>query len=115
MVKPTTVQLILSLDVTFGWSLRQLDVKNVFLHGTLNEEVYMDQPPNYIDPHYPTHVCHLNKALNGLKQALQAWFHCFSTFLIKFYFRCSHDNSSLFIYQQQLDTIYLLLHVDCDH
>ena len=44
VVKPPTVRLVLSLAVSLNWPLRQLDVKNVFLHGTLKEEVYMTQP-----------------------------------------------------------------------
>jgi hypothetical protein len=49
VIKPPTVRLILSLAVSLNWPLRQLDVKNAFLHGTLKEEVYMTQPQGYID------------------------------------------------------------------
>jgi hypothetical protein len=52
VVKALTVRLILSLAVSLNWSLRQLDVKNAFLHGTLKEEVYMTQPQGYIDPQH---------------------------------------------------------------
>ena len=74
MVKPTTVRLVLSLAVSKGWPLRQFDINNAFLQGTLTEDVYTIQPPGYVDPKFPTHICKLNKALYGLKQAPRAWY-----------------------------------------
>lgn len=65
VIKPPTVRIILSLAVQFNWLLRQLDVRNSFLHGFLKEEVYMVQPPGYVDPAFPNHVCHLQKSLYG--------------------------------------------------
>jgi hypothetical protein len=70
MVKPTTVRIVLSLAAQHRWSLRQLDVRNAFLHDSLKERVYMRQPHGFIDPHYPTHVCSLQKSLYGFRQAL---------------------------------------------
>jgi hypothetical protein len=72
VIKATTVRVVFSLAVTNKWPLRQLDVKNAFLNGHLTESVYMEQPPGYIDPRYPNHVCQLQKALYGLKQAPRA-------------------------------------------
>jgi histone deacetylase 1/2 len=59
VIKPTTIRLLFSLDVTRGWYLRQMDAQNAFLHGVLEEEVYMRQPPGFVDPARPQHLCRL--------------------------------------------------------
>uniref|UniRef100_A0A2N9FBP7 Reverse transcriptase Ty1/copia-type domain-containing protein n=1 Tax=Fagus sylvatica TaxID=28930 RepID=A0A2N9FBP7_FAGSY len=112
VVKAPTVRLILSLAVSLGWSLRQLDVKNAFLHGSLKEEVYMTQPQGYIDPQHPSHVCKLLKSIYGLKQAPRAWFESFTSQLLHLGFTASTADSSLFIYKHNSIIAYLLLYVD---
>lgn len=74
VVKTSTIQVILALGVQFNWSIRQLDVSNTFLHGYLLEEVYMEQPREFIDSQFPSHVWRLHKSMYGLKQAPRAWF-----------------------------------------
>ena len=49
IVKLTTIRLLLSLAVSYGWAIRQVDIQNVFLHGLLNEDVYMKQPLGFVD------------------------------------------------------------------
>lgn len=69
VVKASTVRVILALSVHFCWSLHQLDIKNAFLNGVLSKPVYTAQPPGFVDPKHPNHVCRLKKALYSLRQA----------------------------------------------
>ncbi|CAL2265123.1 unnamed protein product [Prunus armeniaca] len=112
VVKPATIRTVLTIAISRGWSLRQLDVKNAFLHGILHEDVYMAQPPGFVDPTRPNYVCKLHKALYGLKQAPRAWFHRISSFLLSFGFQHSQSDSSLFIFRHASYVIFLLLYVD---
>ena len=98
VVKPTTIRLLLSLAVSRGWSLRQLDVQNAFLHGLLEEEVYMRQPPGFVDHAQPPHLCRLTKALYGLKQAPRAWHARLASALRTHGFVPSTADSSLFLF-----------------
>ncbi|CAM8975404.1 unnamed protein product [Rhodiola kirilowii] len=72
----------------------------------------MEQPPGYVDPHSPHHVCRLKRAVYSLKQAPRAWFQRFSSYLLKIGFYLSQADSSLFIHHTSACTIYLLLYVD---
>lgn len=91
---------------------RQLDVKNAFPNGNLQEQVYMKQPLGYIDLRYPSYICRLGQALYGLKQAPHAWFHMFNAFLLSIGFSCNRAGSSFFVLLKGADVIYLLLYVD---
>ncbi|GKV50770.1 hypothetical protein SLEP1_g57465 [Rubroshorea leprosula] len=112
VLKPTTLRLVVALATTMSWPLRQLDVKNAFLHGKLKEEVYMTQPPGFEDASHPEYVCKLNKSIYGLKQAPRAWFDTFTLQLLKLGFHCSQADSSLFVLHHGQDVALLLLYVD---
>jgi hypothetical protein len=112
VVKPATVRLVLSLAAQYSWSLRQLDVSNAFLHGSLKEHVFMRQPPGFVDPHHSSHVCLLQKSIYGLRQAPRAWFEKFSSHLLTVGFTASLADPSLFVYKSGSTVIYLLLYVD---
>ncbi|GJW75377.1 ribonuclease H-like domain-containing protein [Tanacetum coccineum] len=73
VVKSDTIRTVLSLATSRHCLVHQLDVKNVFLHGTLSETVYMHQPSGFRDPHRPNHGCLLQWSLNGFEQAPYAW------------------------------------------
>ena len=92
--------------------MHQLDVKNVFLHGTLSETVYCSQPAGFVDSGRPDMVCRLNKSLYGLKQAPRAWYSRFATFLLTLGFTEAKSDTFLFIYRRGDETAYLLLYVD---
>jgi hypothetical protein len=112
VTKSTTIRIVLSLAVSKGWHLRQLDVKNVFLHGDLEEDVYMRQPPGYEDKNMPNYVCKLDKALYGLKQAPRAWYSKLSEKLYEFGFKSSKADSSLFYFHQDNVSMFMLVYVD---
>ena len=78
VAKMTYVRLFISLTATYNWDVHQLDIKNVFLHGDLQEEVYMEQPPRFVTQGEVGKVCRLRKSLYGLKQSPRAWFGKFS-------------------------------------
>ncbi|KAH9716339.1 retrovirus-related pol polyprotein from transposon RE2 [Citrus sinensis] len=112
VVKPTTVRLVLSIAISNGWSLCQLDINNTFLQGRLSEHVYMAQPPGFVDSDRPTYVCKLHKAIYGLKQAPRAWYHELRQFLVHSGFTNSHSDTSLFVLNTGRHILFLLVYVD---
>jgi histone deacetylase 1/2 len=112
VIKPTTVRLVLTIAVSYGWTIHQLDVHNAFLNGILQEEVYRAQPPGFVDPALPSHVCRLHKSLYGLKQAPRAWYNRLSEFLLSIGFQASKGDTSLFILSHDGAMIYLLVYFD---
>jgi hypothetical protein len=85
-------------------------VKNAFLHGVLKEEVYMRQPPGYETR--LGHVCHLDKALYGLKHAPRAWYSRLSSKIQSLGLCASKADISLFFYNKGGVIIFMLIYVD---
>ncbi|KAG8494460.1 hypothetical protein CXB51_011869 [Gossypium anomalum] len=112
VAKMVTLRIIFSLAAMKTWKAWQLDVKNAFLYGELDREVFMEQPVGYVSEQHPHHVCHLKKALYGLKQAPRAWYGKVVQFLIFCGFRVSEADSSLFIKLESNAHLLVLLYVD---
>lgn len=112
VIKPTNVRLLLSIDVSCGWTIRQLDVNNAFLNVTLFEKVCMSQPHGFKDSNIPTYVCRLHKSLYGLKQAPRAWFVKITEFLLSHHFVQSQSDHSLFIFCYSDISLYVLIYID---
>nr|GFC79472.1 hypothetical protein [Tanacetum cinerariifolium] len=91
---------------------RLMDVKSAFLYGTIDEEVYVMQPPGIHDPMYPAKVYKVEKAMYGLHQAPRAWYGTLSKFLLKNGFQRGTIDQTLFIRRQREDFILVQVYVD---
>ena len=74
-----------------------MDVKSAFLNSYINEEVYVEQPPDFEDDKKPDHVYKLKKVLYGLKQAPRAWYERLRDFLLSKGFMMGKVDTTLFI------------------
>ncbi|GJS40044.1 putative ribonuclease H-like domain-containing protein [Tanacetum coccineum] len=90
----------------------QMDVKSAFLYGTIDEEVYVSQPPGFVDPDHPTKVYKVVKALYGLHQAPRAWYATLSTFLEQHGYKRGTIDKTLFIRRNKKDIMLVQVYVD---
>ncbi|GJW84413.1 putative ribonuclease H-like domain-containing protein [Tanacetum coccineum] len=91
------IRLFLAFASFMGFIVFQMDVKSAFLYGTIDEEVYVSQPPGFVDPDHPNKVYKVVKALYGLHQAPRAWYATLSTFLEKHRYKRGTIDKTLFI------------------
>ncbi|KAJ9552063.1 hypothetical protein OSB04_016108 [Centaurea solstitialis] len=95
-----------------GIDYDDMDVKSAFLYGTIDEEVYVSQPPGFEDPKYPDKVYKLRKALYGLHQAPRAWYDTLSSYLLKNKFERGVIDKTLFIKRTKTDMLLVQIYVD---
>ncbi|GJR16485.1 putative ribonuclease H-like domain-containing protein [Tanacetum coccineum] len=106
------IRLFLSFASFMGFIVYQMDVKSAFLYGTIDEEVYVSQPPGFVDPDHPTKVYKVVKALYGLHQAPRAWYATLSTFLEKHGYKRGTIDKTLFIKRDKKDIMLVQVYVD---
>ena len=89
-----------------NFKLYQIDVKCAFLNRYLNEEVFVEQPKGFEDPHFPDHVLRLKKAFYGLKQAPRVWYDRLTHYILERGFKRGYADRTLFV---KNDENYLLV------
>ncbi|GJV01611.1 putative ribonuclease H-like domain-containing protein [Tanacetum coccineum] len=106
------IRLFLAFASYMGFLVYQMDVKSAFLYGIIEEEVYVHQPPGFVDPAHPNKVYKVVKALYGLHQAPRAWYETLSSFLLENGFRRGTIDKTLFIKKNKSDIMLVQVYVD---
>ena len=113
VAKLNSVRILLSLAANFNWPLHQLDVKNAFLNGELEEEVFMSLPPGFEEEHGRNKVCRLKKSLYGLKQSPRAWFERFGKVVKRLgYIQSQADHTLFYKHSANNKIAILIVYVD---
>ncbi|GJZ45075.1 putative ribonuclease H-like domain-containing protein [Tanacetum coccineum] len=106
------IRLFLAYASFMNFLVYQMDVKSAFLYGTIEEEVYVSQPPGFVDPEFPEKVYKVEKALYGLHQAPRAWYETLSTYLLDNGFYRGQIDKTLFIKRVKDDILLVQVYVD---
>jgi hypothetical protein len=112
VAKMNTIRTLISVAANRKWKLFQLDVKNAFLHGELQEEVYMEIPPGFNTRETEGKVCKLRKSLYGLKQSPRAWFGRFRKEICLMGYQQSNADHTLFFKHCSGKITILVVYVD---
>ncbi|KAI3819665.1 hypothetical protein L1987_13511 [Smallanthus sonchifolius] len=106
------IQIFLAYAASKNFMIYQMDVKSAFLYGKIGEEVYVKQPPGFVDPAHPNKVLKLDKALYGLHQAPRAWYETLSGYLLSNNFRRGAIDQTLFIKDEGGEILLVQIYVD---
>nr|GFA84066.1 hypothetical protein [Tanacetum cinerariifolium] len=106
------IRLFLAYASLMGFTVYQMDVKSAFLYGTIDEEVYVMQPPRFQDPDFPARVYKVEKAMYGFHQAHRAWYGTLSKYLLTNGFQRGTIDQTLFIRRHKGDFILVQVYVD---
>ncbi|RVW42182.1 Retrovirus-related Pol polyprotein from transposon RE1 [Vitis vinifera] len=109
VAKLNTIRVLLSLAANLDWPLRQFDIKNAFLNGELEEEVFMMLPPGFCKEEEETRVCKLKKSLYGLKQLPRAWFDRFAKVIKNQGYQQGQSDHTIFFKQSNDGRITMLI------
>ncbi|GKD78679.1 retrovirus-related pol polyprotein from transposon TNT 1-94, partial [Tanacetum coccineum] len=112
VAKMEAIRIFLAYAAHKSFTMFQMDMKTVFLHGMLKEDVYACQLEGFIDADHPSHVYKLKKALCGLKQAPRAWYNELSMFLLHNHFFKGIIDPTLFIRRFDDDILVVQVYVD---
>ncbi|GJT27804.1 transposable element [Tanacetum coccineum] len=113
VIKHSSIRILLALVAELDLELVQMDVKTAFLHGDLEEEIYMVQPEGFKVAGKAHEVCKLHKSLYGLKQSPRQWYKQFDKFMMDSKYTRSKYNHCVYLKKLQDGSfIYLLLYVD---
>ena len=95
-----------------GWNIHQMKLKTTFLNGTINEEVYIEQPKGFEVNRKYAHVCRLKKTLYGLKQDPRAWYARMDAYLLRIGFIKIYVDPNIYIKVVDNESVIILLYVD---
>lgn len=108
----TSIRVVFGLAANKDLEIEQLDVKAAFLHGYLDEEIYMEHQEGFIVTGREDFVCKMNKSIYGFKQVSRQWYKKFDFFMTDREYAMTDSDHCVYVKFDDDDFIILLLYVD---